>query len=107
MKTLQSKTRYDRWTAEEDAALGKDPDHVVAKKLRRSVASVMLRRKRLGVRPYAMARFRPTPKQWALIGKLSDAEAAKRIGVTRITITRYRLKHNIPCANPINRPGKN
>jgi hypothetical protein len=76
-----------RWTPEQLQLLGKEPDHVVAGKVGRSVTAVRIMRQRLGLpspaaRPGANGSPRWSAAEDDLVRRLSPAEAARRTGRT-------------------------
>lgn len=85
------------WTPEKIAVLGTCSDGDAAQILGISRTTVAMKRKRLGIPPYHPPRpylRRPDCIQWrpahlALLGKVSDHEAARRL---RISLTTVRLK---------------
>jgi hypothetical protein len=74
---------YPRWSAEEDKLVGVLPDEEVARLTARALASVQMRRFRLG-RPNPAPKI-ALPREWKtseikLLGQMSDGEVAKRTG---------------------------
>jgi hypothetical protein len=75
---LRGLVREDTWTEEEIALLGQLPDAVVARKIRRTVEAVRLKRGKLSL-------ANPTTTHWtaegiALPGVMPDTEVAKCLG---------------------------
>ncbi len=89
------------WTAEEDQLLGAKSDRQLAQILNRTPEAVAARRLILGISLANKARLRRAPHIWKphelrLLGRLPDAEVAKRIGGTTVMVHKKRLKLKIP-----------
>src|SRR5439155_2849784 len=89
------------WTAEQDALLGTMRDEQIAQRLHRTPAAVEGRRLKLGIFLPDELRARRAPFKWttrelSLLGRVSDDEAARRIGCTPAMAHKKRLKLRIP-----------
>lgn len=87
--------RWKRWTPEEDALLGTQPDVDIAARIDRSVDSVSLRRQALKLPPSPTERrssAKLTQRQIDEIrrSRATQATLAARYGVTQATISRVR-----------------
>lgn len=130
---IPAKAKPRKWTAAEDAALGTKPDTELARVLRRTTAAVLARRTKLGIpradgvfRVIKRARRKDadgkTPNaaeaspgtargSWstwsleeeALLGKVTDAEVALKLGCTLARVRKRRLRLGVPCWNPNHR----
>lgn len=68
-----------KWSSADDKVLGTRPDAQIAALLKRSVTNVAWRRKELGIAPYHKINLW-LPEQLALLGTMSDEEAARLTG---------------------------
>ena len=90
------------WTAEDEALLGTAPDEQVAIRLGRTFYQVRRRRRRLRIPSYI--RHKPHAPRWAwtaeedrLLGTMSDAALAERLGCLLLVVFRRRRKLGIPA----------
>ncbi len=81
------------WTDRELSLLGEYPDREVARRLRRSVDAVSLKRRKLGITAWTQPRW--TEDELALLGTASDREIAKQIGRSLFAVQTKRLKLGI------------
>ncbi len=86
------------WSERALALLGRDSDANVARRLRVSRSTVLLKRLELAIPSYGR---RPAPVRWsarmvALLGKVTDAEISRRYGMTKNTVMRKRRELGIP-----------
>lgn len=88
---------HSPWTTAEINQLGTDFDRVVAKQLGRTTEAVRSARKYHGVSPFRLAKMRWTKRQIAMLGKGTDADVARKLGVKPLTVTRKRLALKIPA----------
>lgn len=97
------------WTERMLALLGTASDQAVADELGLSAATVSKKRRRLGLPafqpPSSRARSFPWTK-WARVqlGKASDAEVAKRLGLSRTTVMLKRQELGVPTHEPALKP---
>lgn len=98
------------WTDDMIALLGADSDAAVARALGISRGSVAGKRGRLGIPPFNPAPhdqhrgFPWQPEDLALLGKVSDGELARTLGLARTSVTNKRQKLGIPPFQPAPRP---
>ena len=95
---------YQPWTDAELAALGTDTDAAVARRIGRSVRSVMTARQAAGIPPHHPHSLTWTSAMLRLLGRLPDAEVARRLGLARRTVLLTRAARGIPAFSPKNRP---
>src|SRR5258708_40001244 len=86
-------------TAAELKHLGKTPDSVLARRLRRTIAEVVAERERRRIR------LRTPPRRWTareikLLGAMFDMEVARRLRRTRDDVRRQRRSLRIPALRP-------
>lgn len=100
------------WPAEHVAMLGRVHDRVVAARTGRTAAAVYAMRKKLGIgakaapAPRASANRPWTQAEVDLLGTMSDAKVAARIGVATSTVRRARAALEIAPSRPARRrPG--
>jgi hypothetical protein len=92
------------------ALLGTDSDAAVARELGMHPSSVTSKRHRLGIPAFnpppheRPGRFPWQPEHLALLGKVSDGELARTLGLAPATLTRKRQKLGIPPFQPAPRP---
>jgi hypothetical protein len=92
------------------ALLGTDSDAAVAGALGIHPGSVTGKRHRLGIPPFnppphdQYRRFPWRPEHLALLGKVSDGELARALGLATATVTRKRQALRIPPFQPAYRP---
>ncbi|MBI4526698.1 MAG: hypothetical protein HY695_23110 [Deltaproteobacteria bacterium] len=85
-----------RWTKQQIALLGKEPDTRVASRLGITAASVWRKRVQQGIRTFAPKQcIEWTKARITLLGKLSDTSLAKRLGVKPETVARRRRERGI------------
>ncbi|MFL6202925.1 MAG: hypothetical protein ACJ76J_27475 [Thermoanaerobaculia bacterium] len=80
------------WTAEMLSLLGSDSDRAVAEMLGLNTASVVRKRQELKIPPFYPShgkhrKFPWRPEDLALLGKVSDGDLARRLGLTRTSVT--------------------
>lgn len=98
------------WTEEMLALLGTDSDAAVARELGIQPATVSRKRSRLGIPPFhppphdQYRRFPWKPEELALLGKVSDGELAKTLGLAKTTVTNKRQSLGLPPFLPPPRP---
>jgi DNA-binding transcriptional regulator YdaS (Cro superfamily) len=98
------------WTEEMLALLGTDSDAAVARKFGIRPGSVTYKRHQLGIPPFnppphdQYRRFAWQPEYLAMLGKVSDRELAKALGLARASVTRKRQRLGIPPFQPALRP---
>lgn len=94
---FQRKTLF-RWSPENLALLGQEPDATVARRLGISRRAVYLTRLRQGLAPAKRApRVHSLPPEAVpLLGKLRDAELAHRFGIPDDLVYRERKRRGIP-----------
>jgi hypothetical protein len=93
---LRAVVLEETWTIEEIGLLGQLPDSEVARKIRRTVEAVRLKREELG-------RPNPTTTHWnaeatSLLGTMPDDEVAERLDRWVGSVTQKRCKLGIPTA---------
>ena len=96
----KSKSWHD-WTKKELALLGKMPDGDVAKKTGINKASVAWKRRKLNISSYVQKRPKKLLTDWtrretALLGKMTDAEAAAKLDLAHSAVRRKRISLGIP-----------
>lgn len=100
----KSKT-WHSWTKKEIALLGTMTDGDVALKIGRKKASVAWKRGKLGIPPFGevYANKRPpkpldswTRRQIAVLGTMTDAQAAKKLDLAHSTVYKKRVSLGIP-----------
>jgi hypothetical protein len=100
---IQSKGDYSRpWTPAEDRLLGTMPDAQLAPLLKRGIVSVEKRRLKLRILFQAtpvsvLPRRAWTAKEEQLLGTLSDAEVARRLKRTTVSVFHRRNRLGIHC----------
>ena len=127
---IPPKAKARPWTQDEEALLGSKPDEELAQAFGRTIEAVAGRRSQLG-RPRPDARFkviklvargarggqpatRPggasraryctwTPEEDALLGQLTDAEVARKLGYQVARVRRRRQLLGLPSNNPHHR----
>lgn len=92
--------RQVKWTPRMIALLGADSDVAVAAELGLTHSSVRWKRLRLGIPPYRLAFGRRqgylwTPRALSLVGTATDADVARRLGISRDQVAYQRLKQGI------------
>src|SRR2546422_124125 len=87
------------WTKAEDKFLGTMSNSAVARHLKRSQCSVEKRRERLGI-PSILRIIDWKPSQVKLWGRLTDEEAARRLGCGVPSVARARVKRPTPPLHP-------
>ena len=90
-----------QWTPEMLVALGTDSDAALAKRWGMSKASVVAKRKELGIACTSEQQggaFDWTPEAVALLGTASDAKVAEQLGLSRLTVYNARMARGIPAA---------
>ncbi len=88
---------HSPWTTAEINQLGTDFDRVIAKRVGRTTEAVRSARKYHGVPPFRLSKMRWTKRQIAMLGKATDADVARKLDVTPLTVTRKRLALKIPA----------
>jgi hypothetical protein len=81
------------WSDRELSLLGQHPDREVARRLRRSINAVSLKRQKLGIPACEQPRW--TKTEIALLGTVSDREIARRLGRSLFAVQTKRLKLGI------------
>ena len=92
--------RETLWTADEDRLLGTLPDRDLAKRLSRTRAATIERRRKLHIPP-----FSPHGRRWSriegeLLGAMSDQQLARKFSRSVKTVTKHRIAKGIPVFNP-------
>ncbi len=89
------------------ARLGTAPDWVVAKEIKKSVATVRHYRRKLNIKPLPHVQpCKLTPECEALLGKVADEAIAKRCGVSRKRVHQWRVARGIPSKHGPRGPNK-
>ncbi len=78
------------WQEWEIKLLGTVPDEVIAEQLRRSAFSVAVNRRKRGIKTPTIQYW--TAEEEAIVGKVSDAEAARRLGRSEKAVHHHRMK---------------
>lgn len=89
-----------RWRGETSKKIGVVPDKVLADELKVSVGAVKMHRQSRELR---FERYGIPPEALPLLGKITDAEMARRFGRSDSTVRAWRYAHNIP-AKTVPRP---
>lgn len=84
-----------RWPQRILRRLGKDSDNAIAAAIRVSPASVWRKRRLLGIRPWMEASKSWTSERCALLGKISDAELGRQMGISGVAVRLKRLRLGI------------
>ena len=101
-RNLAGIRRYEAWTAQDLALLGKHPDREVAALLGRSVRAIESQRHRMGIlrQPSIRLKLRPWKREdIELLGTMPDREVAAKIGRSEVAVRTQRLKHGIAAAD--------
>lgn len=85
------------WTKQEEAMIGTLPDVEVAKAIGRSKWAVLHKRQELGIEAYHGYKKPLSKAQIKRLGKEPDRVLAEKWGLSRVHVTRSRLKLDIPC----------
>jgi hypothetical protein len=90
---------FTPWTPEQNSWFGKLPEKAIARRTRRSLASVRRRGRKL--RPDLFPALRKAPPKWTesevrLLGTLRDAELVTRLGRTLASVAHKRQKLHVP-----------
>jgi DNA-binding CsgD family transcriptional regulator len=88
------------WHEADRQLLGKIPDHVLAKKVGLSQASVSMKRRSLGIAPFRKPPTKWTKRMQSLLGRLTDKEMAIQFGVSVERVRRRRVRLNVPALKP-------
>ena len=78
------------WKEEEIKLVGTDTDRAIAKRLGRSLASVLNMRRKVGIEYRSSNAWRA--EEDAILGKVADAEAARRLGRSRGAVAHRRRR---------------
>lgn len=97
-------TRRHFWSPEDDKLLGTASDTEIAARLDRHLATVCIRRNKLGIPNFCRHRWRPEDDQ--LLGSISDEEASRRLGCNLSAVQARRRVLRIRPQNPDPASGK-
>jgi len=90
LRTARSGKKPRPWSEAETQLLGTAPDRLIAQRLERSVCAVDKKRRALGI-PVVAARLW-SPEEEAILGQVSDAEAARQLGRTESAVHHHRIR---------------
>jgi len=93
-----------RWTESEEALLATDSDRMIGERIGRSQGAVEKKRTALDIAAYEPRAYTWSAAELKLLGKFSDAEVARRLGVSRRCVIHERQRRKIGPCHPENSP---
>ncbi len=83
------------WTKERNALLGKESDSILGKKWCINYKAVKYQRIKLGIAQFRL-RHRWTAAELKLLDSMSDADVARKVGVTELAVRSLRSRRRVP-----------